>query len=95
MRKDISKADALKEFSADGQAYKCEHIDLDLEDGTISTYTQGAFTDLCRGPHLMLTGAIKAIKLTSVAGAFWRGDAEKDQMTQYLWYYFPKEKDAR
>ena len=75
VRKDISKADALKEFSADGQSYKCEHIDLDLEDGTISTYTQGSFTDLCRGPHLMSTGAIKAIKLTSVAGAFWRGDA--------------------
>lgn len=92
VRKDISKADALKEFSADGQAYKCEHIDLDLEDGTISTYTQGAFTDLCRGPHLMSTGAIKAIKLTSVAGAFWRGDAEKDQMTRIYGITFPKKK---
>mgnify|MGYP003082285109 CR=1 FL=1 len=92
VRKDISKADAMKEFSADGQAYKCEHIDLDLEDGTISTYTQGSFTDLCRGPHLMSTGAIKAIKLTSVAGAFWRGDAEKDQMTRIYGITFPKKK---
>ena len=92
VRKDISKADALKEFSADGQAYKCEHIDLDLEDGTISTYTQGSFTDLCRGPHLMSTGAIKAIKLTSVAGAFWRGDAEKDQLTRIYGITFPKKK---
>ena len=92
VRKDISKADALKEFSADGQEYKCEHIDLDLEDGTISTYTQGSFTDLCRGPHLMSTGAIKAIKLTSVAGAFWRGDAEKDQMTRIYGITFPKKK---
>ena len=92
VRKDISKADAMKEFSADGQAYKCEHIDLDLEDGTISTYTQGAFTDLCRGPHLMSTGALKAIKLTSVAGAFWRGDAEKDQMTRIYGITFPKKK---
>ena len=71
VRREVSKADALKEFKEDGQEYKCEHIDLDLEDGTISTYTQGAFTDLCRGPHLMSTGAIKAIKITSVAGAFW------------------------
>lgn len=92
VRKDISKADALKEFAADGQEYKCEHIDLDLEDGTISTYTQGSFTDLCRGPHLMSTGAIKAIKLTSVAGAFWRGDAEKDQMTRIYGITFPKRK---
>ena len=92
VRKDISKADAMKEFSADGQEYKCEHIDLDLEDGTISTYTQGSFTDLCRGPHLMSTGAIKAIKLTSVAGAFWRGDAEKDQMTRIYGITFPKKK---
>ena len=92
VRKDISKADALKEFAADGQEYKCEHIDLDLEDGTISTYTQGSFTDLCRGPHLMSTGAIKAIKLTSVAGAFWRGDAEKDQMTRIYGITFPKKK---
>ena len=92
VRRDISKADAMKEFGADGQQYKCEHIDLDLEDGTISTYTQGSFTDLCKGPHLMSTAAIKAIKLTSVAGAFWRGDAEKDQMTRIYGITFPKKK---
>ena len=92
VRRDVSKADAMKEFGADGQQYKCEHIDLDLEDGTISTYTQGSFTDLCKGPHLMSTGAIKAIKLTSVAGAFWRGDAEKDQMTRIYGITFPKKK---
>ena len=90
VRKDISKADALAEFKADGQYYKCEHIEEDLEDGTISTYTQGSFTDLCRGPHLVSTGAIKAIKITSVAGAFWRGDAKRDQMTRIYGISFPK-----
>ena len=92
VRREVSKADALKEFKEDGQEYKCEHIDLDLEDGTISTYTQGAFTDLCRGPHLMSTGAIKAIKITSVAGAFWRGDAARDQLTRIYGITFPKKK---
>ena len=92
VRKNVSKADALKEFRADGQEYKCEHIDQDLEDGTISTYTQGAFTDLCRGPHLVSTGAIKAIKITSVAGAFWRGDAKREQMTRIYGITFPKKK---
>ena len=90
VRKDISKADALKEFKADGQEYKCEHIEQDLEDGTISTYTQGNFTDLCKGPHIMSTGAIKAIKITSVAGAFWRGDAKREQMTRIYGITFPK-----
>ncbi|MBO5625655.1 MAG: threonine--tRNA ligase [Prevotella sp.] len=92
VRREVSKADALKEFKADGQEYKCEHIDQDLEDGTISTYTQGAFTDLCRGPHLMSTGIIKAIKITSVAGAFWRGDAKREQMTRIYGITFPKQK---
>ena len=92
VRRDVSKADALKEFKADGQEYKCEHIDLDLADGTISTYTQGNFTDLCRGPHLVSTGAIKAIKITSVAGAFWRGDAKREQMTRIYGITFPKKK---
>ena len=92
VRRDISKADALKEFKEDGQEYKVEHIDLDLADGTISTYTQGAFTDLCRGPHLVSTGAIKAIKITSVAGAFWRGDAKREQMTRIYGITFPKKK---
>ena len=92
VRREVSKADALKEFKADGQDYKCEHIDLDLEDGTISTYTQGAFTDLCKGPHLVSTGLIKAVKITSVAGAFWRGDAEREQMTRVYGISFPKKK---
>ena len=92
VRKEVSKADALKEFEADGQQYKCEHIAQDLEDGTITTYTQGHFTDLCRGPHLLSTGAIKAVKITSVAGAFWRGDAKREQMTRIYGITFPKKK---
>ena len=92
VRNEVSKADALKEFRADGQEYKCEHIEQDLEDGTITTYTQGSFTDLCKGPHLMSTGAIKAIKITSVAGAFWRGDAKREQMTRIYGITFPKKK---
>ena len=90
VRREVPKAEALAEFQADGQTYKCEHIEQDLEDGTISTYTQGKFTDLCRGPHLMNTGAIKAVKITSVAGAFWRGDAKRDQMTRIYGISFPK-----
>ena len=90
VRREVPKAEALAEFKADGQAYKCEHIEQDLEDGSISTYTQGNFTDLCRGPHLMSTGAIKAVKITSVAGAFWRGDAKRDQMTRIYGISFPK-----
>ena len=92
VRKEVAKAEALKEFKAAGQEYKCEHIEEDLEDGTITTYTQGAFTDLCRGPHLVSTGAIKAVKITSVAGAFWRGDAKRDQMTRIYGISFPKKK---
>ena len=92
VRKEVSKADALKEFKADGQEYKCEHIEQDLEDGTITTYTQGNFTDLCRGPHLMNAGLIKAVKITSVAGAFWRGDAKREQMTRIYGISFPKKK---
>ena len=92
VRRDVAKADAVKEFTADGQEYKVEHIIEDLEDGTISTYSQGNFTDLCRGPHLMSTGAIKAVKLTSVAGAFWRGDAKSDQLIRIYGITFPKKK---
>ena len=92
VRKEVSKADALAEFAADGQTYKCEHIEQDLEDGTITTYTQGAFTDLCRGPHLVSTGLIKAVKITSAAGAFWRGDAKREQMTRIYGISFPKKK---
>ena len=92
VRKEVAKADALAEFKADGQNYKCEHIEQDLEDGTITTYTQGNFTDLCRGPHLLNTGLIKAVKITSVAGAFWRGDAKREQMTRIYGISFPKKK---
>ncbi len=92
IRKEISKADSLKFFAAGGQTYKCEHIEQDLEDGTITTYTQGSFTDLCKGPHIVSTGIIKAVKLMSVAGAFWRGDATKDQMQRLYGISFPKKK---
>ena len=92
VRREVSKAEALKEFKADAQNYKCEHIEQDLEDGTITTYTQGNFTDLCRGPHLLSTGEIKAVKITSVAGAFWRGDAKREQMTRIYGISFPKKK---
>ena len=92
VRKEVAKAEALKQFKANGQEYKCEHIEQDLEDGSITTYTQGNFTDLCKGPHLVSTGAIKAIKITSVAGAFWRGDAKREQMTRIYGITFPKKK---
>ena len=92
VRREVSKAEALKEFKADGQNYKCEHIEQDLEDGTITTYTQGNFTDLCRGPHLLSTGEIKAVKITRVDGAFWRGDAKREQMTRIYGISFPKKK---
>ena len=92
VRKEVAKADALKEFEAMGQQYKVEHISQDLEDGTITTYTQGNFTDLCKGPHLLSTGSIKAVKITSVAGAFWRGDAKREQMTRIYGVTFPKKK---
>ena len=92
IRREVSKSEALINFKADGQTYKCEHIEQDLEDGSITTYTQGSFTDLCKGPHLVDTGAIKAIKLTSVAGAFWRGDANREQMTRIYGISFPKKK---
>ncbi|MBR2253890.1 MAG: TGS domain-containing protein, partial [Prevotella sp.] len=92
VRKEVAKADAISQFKAQGQEYKVEHIDQDLEDGTISTYTQGNFTDLCRGPHLVSTGIIKAIKLTSIAGAFWRGDASKAQLQRLYGITFPKKK---
>ena len=92
VRREVSKADAIKEFEQMGQTYKVEHISQDLKDGTITTYTQGNFTDLCAGPHLLSTGAIKAIKITSVAGAFWRGDAKREQMTRIYGITFPKKK---
>jgi len=91
VRKDIKKEDALKMFGERGETYKCELIS-ELEDGTITTYTQGAFTDLCRGPHLMNTGNIKAIKLTSVAGAYWRGREDQKMLTRIYGITFPKKK---
>ena len=92
VRKEVSKADCITQFKAAGQAYKVEHIEQDLEDGSITTYTQGNFTDLCKGPHIMSTGIIKAVKLMSVAGAFWRGDATKDQMQRLYGISYPKKK---
>ena len=91
VRQDISKEDALKMFGERGETYKCELIS-ELEDGTITTYTQGAFTDLCRGPHLLSTAPIKAIKLTSVAGAYWRGQEDRKQLTRIYGISFPKKK---
>ena len=92
VRQEVSKADCIAQFQAAGQIYKVEHIEQDLEDGTITTYTQGNFTDLCKGPHILSTGIIKAVKLMSVAGAFWRGDATKDQMQRIYGVSFPKQK---
>ena len=91
VRKEVPKAQALEEFSAEGQTYKCELI-ADLEDGHITTYTQGRFTDLCRGPHLVTTAPIKAIKLTAVAGAYWRGQENRPMLTRIYGITFPKKK---
>ncbi len=91
VRADIAKNDALKMFGERGETYKCELIS-ELEDGRITTYTQGAFTDLCRGPHLMTTSPIKAIKLTSVAGAYWRGHEDRKMLTRIYGITFPKKK---
>ena len=90
VRKEVAKAEVLKEFQAKGQTFKCELIS-ELEDGKISTYTQGNFTDLCRGPHLPNTGAIKACKVLSVAGAFWRGNDKNPQMNRVYGITFPKQ----
>lgn len=91
VREDISKAEALKMFEAKGENYKVELIS-ELEDGTITLYRQGSFVDLCRGPHLPNTGEIKAIKLLSVAGAYWRGDEHRQQLTRIYGITFPKKK---
>ena len=91
IRQDISKADALKFFGDRGQTYKNELIE-DLEDGHITTYTQGAFTDLCRGPHMLNTAPIKACKVLSVSSAYWRGDEKRPQMTRLYAITFPKQK---
>lgn len=91
VRADISKADALKMFGERGETYKCEFIE-ELEDGHITTYTQGSFTDLCRGPHLPSTGVIKAAKIMNLAGAFWRGDDKRNQLVRVYGVTFPKKK---
>ncbi len=91
VRRDITKADALTFFGDRGQTYKNELIN-DLEDGSITTYTQGAFTDLCRGPHLLTTAPIKACKVLSVSSAYWRGDEKRPMMTRLYAITFPKQK---
>ncbi len=90
-RADVSKADALKLFGDRNEVYKCELIS-ELEDGHITTYTQGDFTDLCRGPHIPNTGAIKAAKIMSLAGAYWRGDEKRNQLVRVYGITFPKKK---
>ena len=89
VRRDVPKDEVLKEFAAKGQTFKCELIS-ELEDGHISTYTQGNFTDLCRGPHIPTTAPIKACKVLSVAGAFWRGNDKNPQMNRVYGITFPK-----
>jgi threonyl-tRNA synthetase len=91
VRKNISKADAIDFFKKRGQTLKLELIN-ELEDGTISTYTQGNYTDLCRGPHLVSTAPIKAVKVTAVSAAFWRGDAKRESLTRVYGISFPKKK---
>ena len=92
VRKDISKADALKMFSERGEIYKVELIN-ELEDGTITLYESGKFTDLCRGPHLTDFSSIKAIKILSLAGAYWRGNEKNKQLTRLYGITFPKKKE--
>jgi threonyl-tRNA synthetase len=91
VRKEVSKEDAMATYSQKGDEYKCELI-KDLEDGTISFYTNGTFTDLCRGPHLADTSVIKAVKLTSIAGAYWRGDEKNKMLTRIYGVTFPQKK---
>lgn len=92
LRKDVSKADALQFFTEKGDEYKLELIDA-LQDGTITFYTQGGFTDLCRGPHIPSTGFIKAIKLTNIAGAYWRGNEKNKMLTRIYGITFPSQKE--
>lgn len=90
-RKDVSKAEAMATYQAKGDEYKCELIN-DLQDGTITFYTTGSFTDLCRGPHLRDTSVIKAVKLTSIAGAYWRGNEKNKMLTRIYGITFPQKK---
>lgn len=91
VRREVSKEEAMKTYSEKGDQYKCELI-KDLEDGTISFYTNGTFTDLCRGPHLGDTSVIKAVKLTSIAGAYWRGNENNKMLTRIYGVTFPQKK---
>ncbi len=91
IRKEISKADAVQYFEDKGDEYKLDLLQ-NLEDGNITFYTQGAFTDLCRGPHIPQTGLIKAIKLTNIAGAYWKGDEKNKQLTRIYGITFPNQK---
>ena len=94
VRKQVSKDEAIKYFTDKGDEYKLELIE-GLEDGSITFYTQGKFTDLCRGPHMVDTGKIKAVKLLSLAGAYWRGDETRKQMTRIYGVSFPKQKELK
>ena len=91
-RKEISKAEAIKFFSDKGDEYKLDLLE-NLQDGTITFYTQGAFTDLCRGPHIPNTSFIKAVKLTNIAGAYWKGDEKNKQLTRVYGVTFPSQKE--
>jgi threonyl-tRNA synthetase len=91
VRTDVSKAEALAKYTEKGDEYKCELI-RDLEDGTITFYTNGDFTDLCRGPHLRDTSVIKAVKLTAIAGAYWRGNEKNKMLTRIYGVTFPQKK---
>jgi threonyl-tRNA synthetase len=91
-RTEVSKADAIKYFTEKNDEYKIELLQ-DLQDGQITFYNQGSFTDLCRGPHIPNTGFIKAVKLLNVAGAYWRGDESRKQMTRIYAITFPKAKE--
>ena len=93
-RKEVTKSDAISYFTEKADKYKLELLE-DLEDGTISFYSQGQFTDLCRGPHIPHTGFIKAIKLMNVAGAYWRGDEHNQQLTRIYGITFPKQKELK
>ena len=92
IRKSMTKAEAISYFEEKGDEYKLDLLER-LEDGTITTYTQGNFTDLCRGPHIPHTGFVKAAKITAIAGAYWKGDADNKQLTRVYAITFPKQKE--
>lgn len=92
IRKEMAKSDAVKYFTEKGDEYKLDLLQ-NLEDGTITFYTQGNFTDLCRGPHIPNTGYIKAVKLMNLAGAYWKGDENNKQLTRIYGISFPKQKE--